>query len=100
MANAFRQTNNRFKRSHSAFGNNQNWNNRQGPQHNSNAMEVDAVTIDTLTTEEHSCKGKTPVVSELWGATQQPWGRSLEKQLRSSTKDENYIPTIVHGNYI
>ena len=20
----------------------------------------------------------TPVVSELWGATQQPWGRSLE----------------------
>ena len=27
----------------------------------------------------------TPVVSELWGATQQPWGRSLEKQLRSFT---------------
>jgi len=24
------------------------------------------------------CKGKTPVVSELWGATQQPWGRSLD----------------------
>ena len=20
------------------------------------------------------CKGKTPVVSELWGAIQQPWG--------------------------
>jgi len=57
-----------------------------------------------FSTQKISVRTETPVVSELWGATQQPWGkslgcigksgeaiydtpwgRSLEKQLRSST---------------
>ena len=35
------------------------------------------VKVDTAG-RRRNCKGKTPVVSELWGATQQPWGRSLD----------------------
>src|SRR6266568_4607169 len=37
MANAFKQVGNRFQQNYRAFGGNQNWNNKRGPQCDPNA---------------------------------------------------------------